>query len=121
MLNNNSIVSSGSLSYVSDDNYNSSFYLHPSDNPGNVLVSTLLDGDNYHTWSRAMQMALTGKNKSRFVDGSITQPDASSPNHGSWSRCNMIVLLWLFNAISKDLRDRTIYSDTSATEVKLGI
>ncbi|KAJ8643597.1 hypothetical protein MRB53_005345 [Persea americana] len=80
MSTNDSNVSSGPSSHASDDNYSNPFYLHPSDNPGNVLVSSLLDGDNYHTWSRAMHMALTVKNKLGLVDGSVKQPDASSPN-----------------------------------------
>lgn len=69
-----------------------------------------------HTWSRAMQMTLTAKNKLGFVDGSVKQPGTSSPNHGSWSPCNMMVLSWLFNAISnsKDLCDSIIYSDIAA-------
>lgn len=114
MSTNNSNVSSGPSSHASNDNYNNPFYLHPSDNLGNVLVSSLLNGDNYHTWSRAMQMALTAKNKLWFVDGSVKQPDTSSPNHGSWSHCTMMVLSWLFNAISKDLRDSIIYSNIAA-------
>ncbi|KAJ8620020.1 hypothetical protein MRB53_028549 [Persea americana] len=115
MSTNNSNASSGPSSHASNDNYSNPFYLHPSNNPGNVLIPSLLDGDNYHTWSRAMQMALTAKNKLGFIDGSVKQLDASSPNHGSWSRCNMMVLSWLFNAISKDLRDSIIYLDTAAT------
>ncbi|XP_077249241.1 uncharacterized protein LOC143888697 [Tasmannia lanceolata] len=71
MSTNNSNVSENSPSKTLDnsssiplnDHYSSPFYLHPSDNPRNILVSTLLDGDNYQTWSRAMQMALTTKNK----------------------------------------------------------
>jgi predicted YcjX-like family ATPase len=38
-------------------------YLHNGDNPGSNLVSQLLTGENYYTWSRSMLMALTAKNK----------------------------------------------------------
>jgi len=44
-------------------------YLHPFDNPNNVLVSDLLDGRNYGYLKRAVEVALIGKNKLRFVLG----------------------------------------------------
>nr|GMC49278.1 uncharacterized protein LOC109168309 [Ipomoea batatas] len=53
----------------------SPFYLHPSENPSLVLVSTVLDGRNYHPWARAMEMSLLFKNKLGFVDGTIAMPD----------------------------------------------
>lgn len=41
----------------------SPFYISNSDHPGLNLVSHQLDGENYKSWSRAMTMALTTKNK----------------------------------------------------------
>jgi len=35
------------------------FYLHNGENPGTPLVSQVLTGENYYTWSRSMLMALT--------------------------------------------------------------
>jgi hypothetical protein len=57
------------------------YYLHDGDSPGYVLVSLPLDGDNYHTWSRSMIMALTAKNKLGFVDGSIIKPVATASTY----------------------------------------
>ncbi|KAF1879997.1 hypothetical protein Lal_00022124 [Lupinus albus] len=34
------------------------FFLHPEDNPGSLLVSTPLDGDNYNSWRRRMKHLL---------------------------------------------------------------
>ncbi|KAH1087864.1 hypothetical protein GYH30_019100 [Glycine max] len=48
--------------------------LHSSDNPDIALVSHPLTGENYHSWKKAMCMALHGKNKYGFVDGSIPEP-----------------------------------------------
>ncbi|KAB2620733.1 hypothetical protein D8674_037713 [Pyrus ussuriensis x Pyrus communis] len=45
------------------------FYIHHSDHPSLHLVSKPLDGDNYSTWSRAMTISLSTKNKLSFVDG----------------------------------------------------
>uniref|UniRef100_A0A2N9FNT8 Reverse transcriptase Ty1/copia-type domain-containing protein n=1 Tax=Fagus sylvatica TaxID=28930 RepID=A0A2N9FNT8_FAGSY len=49
----------------------SKYYLHHGDSPGAILISQSLVGDNYHTWSRSMVMALTAKNKIGFVNGEI--------------------------------------------------
>ncbi|GKV29555.1 hypothetical protein SLEP1_g38471 [Rubroshorea leprosula] len=56
----------------------SPYYLHPSDDPRRILVTSLMNGDNYHTWRRAMQNALYDKNNARFVDGTVMKPAATS-------------------------------------------
>ncbi|XP_022895254.1 uncharacterized protein LOC111409434 [Olea europaea var. sylvestris] len=48
------------------DDTNNPFYLHHSDQPGLVLVTQPLIEENYSTWSRAMLMALSIKNKEGF-------------------------------------------------------
>jgi hypothetical protein len=40
-------------------------HLHNGDNPGIMLVTQPLNGDNYQTWSRSMIMALTARGGSR--------------------------------------------------------
>ncbi|XP_019170445.1 PREDICTED: uncharacterized protein LOC109166016 [Ipomoea nil] len=39
------------------------YFMHASENPALELVSTPLDGPNYHPWARAVTMALSCKNK----------------------------------------------------------
>jgi hypothetical protein len=57
---------------------NNHLYLHHSDHPSIVLASQSLNGENYQTWSRAIIMALSAKNKLGFIDGTISQPKSSS-------------------------------------------
>ena len=47
-------------------------FLHHAENPGAMLVSEPLIGENYHAWIRSMKKALVAKNKFGFVNGSIT-------------------------------------------------
>ena len=54
-------------------------FLHPSDNPNNILVNELLSGKNYGTWKKSMEIALIAKNKVGFVLGTCSKPDANSP------------------------------------------
>ncbi|MCI66534.1 receptor-like serine/threonine kinase, partial [Trifolium medium] len=46
----------------------STYYVHPDDGPSSVVVTPLLTGSNYHSWSRSMKRALGAKMKLDFVD-----------------------------------------------------
>ncbi|XP_012837652.1 PREDICTED: uncharacterized protein LOC105958190 [Erythranthe guttata] len=86
--------------------------------PGLNLVSQLLTGDNYSSWSRAVTISLTVKNKLGFLTGAIPCPiEADDPaTHNAWVRNNHMVFSWLLNSISKEIQPSVIYS-SSATEV----
>ena len=60
------------------------FPLHHSDHPDMILVSKVLEGDNYSTWSRALRISLSAKNKIGFVTGSIKPPFATNNAFSSW-------------------------------------
>uniref|UniRef100_A0A2N9EQW3 Retrotransposon Copia-like N-terminal domain-containing protein n=1 Tax=Fagus sylvatica TaxID=28930 RepID=A0A2N9EQW3_FAGSY len=112
-LNSGSTLPIGSSVNLSDDPANK-YYLHHGDSPGAILVSQPLVGDNYHTWSRSMVMALTAKNKVGFVNGLIEQPkDESLPAYNAWVRCNTMVISWLLNSLSKEIASSVIYANTA--------
>ena len=93
----------------------SSYYLHHSDNPGTVLVSQLLNGDNYASWNRSMLIALSVKNKLGFVDGSILKSDGSDPQLlNAWRRNNHIVIAWLMNSVSKEISSSLLFGESAA-------
>jgi hypothetical protein len=48
----------------------SPFYLHPSDHPGMNICPVTLKGDNYQEWETSMH-------KLGFLNGTVTQPNAS--------------------------------------------
>ena len=41
----------------------SHFYIHPSDNPGEVLVPVPFNGTGFHSWCRSVFRSLSLKNK----------------------------------------------------------
>uniref|UniRef100_A0A2N9HGP5 Reverse transcriptase Ty1/copia-type domain-containing protein n=1 Tax=Fagus sylvatica TaxID=28930 RepID=A0A2N9HGP5_FAGSY len=103
----------GTHTYLGDDPTRN-YYLHHGDSPGAILVSQPLLGDNYHTWSRSMMMALTAKSKVGFVNGVIMQPeDESLPVYKAWVRCNTMVISWLLNSLSKEIASSVIYANTA--------
>jgi hypothetical protein len=67
---NVTIVPTASLEMDSSNH----FFLHHSDSPGTMIVSTPLNSDNYNSWKRAMMMALSAMNKLDFVNGALPKP-----------------------------------------------
>ncbi|KAH0638973.1 hypothetical protein KY285_035559 [Solanum tuberosum] len=89
-------------------------YLHPSDAPDSFNVGIMLTGtDNYTLWSKAMQLALLGKNKVGFIDGSVMRDQFSGNLARLWDRCNAIVVLWILCNVSKDLHSRVLFCSDS--------
>ena len=95
---------------ITDEYANNPFFLPANENPGLMLTSQPLTGpDNYMSWARSVFLALSSRNKFGFVDGLIAEPDSSSPLYDSWSKCNTIVLSWLTNSLSLDLKASVMY------------
>ncbi|KAL5569103.1 hypothetical protein UlMin_025678 [Ulmus minor] len=87
--------------------------LHYSDHPSLVLVSKLLDGDNYGQWSRAMRIALSAKNKIGFINGTIKAPSQTDAKFPIWERCNHMVLAWILNSVKSNIVRSVIYAETA--------
>ncbi|WOH00712.1 hypothetical protein DCAR_0520086 [Daucus carota subsp. sativus] len=89
------------------------YFLHNSDNPGTPIVTQLLTEQNYRQWSRAITVALSTKMKIGFINGTLVKPASNSPNYAMWSRCNDMVLSWLLNSISVEIRNSVNYFSTA--------
>ena len=92
-------------------------FLHPGENPGTVLTSQPLIGEeNYFAWARSVRKSLIGQNKLGFIDGSITisSPLVNSPTTvQAWIRADNIVGTWIINSVSPKLQGSIIYGDTA--------
>lgn len=85
------------------DSFISLYYLKISNSPGTLLVSHVLLGENYHTWSRSMQMALKAKNKIGILNGSIIRLNLTDFSYEKWKRCNKMVFSWIVNFVAKEI------------------
>lgn len=94
----------------------SPYYLHYGDNTGMQIISVVLTEDNYTTWSRAVVIALSVKNKEGFIDGTINKPHKDDPLISAWRRCNHVVSSWIINSIPKELYPSVMHKD-SAREI----
>nr|XP_009793926.1 PREDICTED: uncharacterized protein LOC104240742 [Nicotiana sylvestris]XP_016480202.1 PREDICTED: uncharacterized protein LOC107801390 [Nicotiana tabacum] len=94
--------------------HNHSLYLHPSDGPGSLSIGLLLTGiENYTLWSRAMKVALLGKNKLCLVDGTTSKSDFGPGLAHQWDRCNVIVTSWLMSNVNSHLLTGVLFSENA--------
>lgn len=49
------------------------FYLHPSDNPGTIIVTKQFNGDYFGAWRKGIIIALGAQKKLGFINGSYVQ------------------------------------------------
>ncbi|XP_062088793.1 uncharacterized protein LOC133795356 [Humulus lupulus] len=90
-------ISSNTRTHLEDPS--DPYYLHHSDNPGNILVSQVL----------------TVKNKIGFLDGSISRPSPTDTSlYNAWCRNNNIVISWILNSVSKEISASILYDDSAA-------
>ncbi|KAG7564815.1 Retrotransposon Copia-like N-terminal [Arabidopsis suecica] len=96
------------------DSYDNPYYLTNNDHSGLVLVSDRLTGaGDFGSWHQSMLMALNGRNKLGFVDGSLPKPDDGHRDAATWSRVNDVVRSWLINSVSKTIGQSVLYVKTA--------
>ncbi|GKD12828.1 ribonuclease H-like domain-containing protein [Tanacetum coccineum] len=84
---------------------------------------TRIRTENYQVWSCAMLLALEGKNKTSFIDGSCKRSNTDKVLGRQWDRVNAVVLGWILNSISEELflsqifskRDRHVWEELKET------
>ena len=89
------------------------YAIHHADSPPTVLVTPLLTGDNYGSWSCAVRMALRAKSKLGFVDGSLLIPKEQN-DISNWERCNDLVGNCILNSVSLEIRPSMLFVETKA-------
>ncbi|XP_075091853.1 uncharacterized protein LOC142172003 [Nicotiana tabacum] len=96
---------------VSSLDHNHPLYLQDRDTPGLVLIPIKLTGpENYALWSRAMKLALRGKSKLGFVNGSCVKARYKGELVEQWEKCNAIVLSWIGSTVSNELMPSIVYA-----------
>ena len=60
-----------------------------------------------------MAIALYVESKLGFVTSVMHKPLPSNAMYVHWNRCNMMVLSWLGNSLSKEIASRVLYIDSA--------
>ena len=85
--------------------FNSPFYLHPSENAASTLLPVVFDGTSYRSWRIVALRALSVKNKTGFINGKIVKTSFTDPSFMQWERCDDMVTSWVLNSLSPELQD----------------
>ncbi|XP_072066650.1 uncharacterized protein [Arachis hypogaea] len=91
----------------------SPYFLHLGDRSGTTLIPIALEHNNYQVWERAMWRALRGKNKIRFIDGSLQRPTQKDPLFDAWERCNTFVVSWINHSLSLNIAKSVIWINSA--------
>ena len=108
MAEEDSVNIEGDNSHTSPSNF-----LDIEVNTNQRLCSALLNEYNYLPWSRAVSLALGGKGKLGFVNGSIESPEITSPTYGAWLCKDQLVMSLFLNTMEKHVADIFSYSEFS--------
>ncbi|XP_068309849.1 uncharacterized protein [Pyrus communis] len=84
-------------------------------NPNQRLSSVLLNEFNYLPWARAVSLALGGRSKLGFIDGSFPALGVTSPEYGGWLCKDQLVMSWLLNSMERKIAEIFSYSESSLT------
>ncbi|GFY95250.1 hypothetical protein Acr_10g0006350 [Actinidia rufa] len=80
--------------------------------PAQRVTSVLLNGKNFHAWSRSFQLYIGGKRKTRWILGKEPKPVESDPKFDEWVSDNCIILGWMFNSMEDRVYHMFMYHDT---------
>lgn len=82
----------------------SPYKLYGSDNPGSVITSVMLNGDNYNQWANEMLNALQAKRKTGFINGTLKKPSLESSDYESWVAVNSMIIGWIRSSIETKVK-----------------
>ena len=87
------------------------YFLHPS-NSIQKLVSIMFSGRGFANWKRLMTIALSGKNKIGFVDGSFSGPSENFAAK-AWDRVDHVVMGWIIAVLEDSIANSVLSYKTS--------
>lgn len=60
-----------------------------------------------------MKLAFLGKDKLRFIDGSVKRSQYTEDLERLWDQCNVIVVTWVMCNVSKDLLGEILFGSNT--------
>ncbi|KAL9686199.1 hypothetical protein QQ045_023654 [Rhodiola kirilowii] len=97
--------SSGAESSVDDP-----YFVNNNELTGNSIVSKVLLGqENYSTWRKSMEIALSGRSKLAFISGEYPKP-VDVVMRAKWQRCNDVVMSWLICSVSEKIVSEILHA-----------
>ncbi|GJW16847.1 cysteine-rich receptor-like protein kinase 8 [Tanacetum coccineum] len=95
---------SDSLNDINSSVFQNPLSLHPSDGPGSLCVQDkLLGAQNYRSWKRSIEIALSTKRKLGFIRGIVLRSLDDAALQEQWDTCNNMVISWLMISVSESI------------------
>uniref|UniRef100_A0A803KNI1 Retrotransposon Copia-like N-terminal domain-containing protein n=1 Tax=Chenopodium quinoa TaxID=63459 RepID=A0A803KNI1_CHEQI len=91
----------------------SPYFIHPSKNTSQSLISEKFYGEGYGEWRRSMIIALSAKNKLGFVDGSLPKPAVTDSVYAAWMRCDAIIISYILRSLDNSIARSVLYLTTA--------
>ena len=82
-----------------------------SDNtsPSLQITPFKLNGRNFLQWSRSTAIAIRGKGKIGFLDGSSPDPPADDLEYTAWDTTNSLVMAWLLHSMEDNIGETFLF------------
>lgn len=58
-------------------------------------------------------ISLSAKNKSGFINGTITKPSVNDPTFAAWQRCNDLIIAYLLRSVDPSIAKSILYYETA--------
>ncbi|GJW51846.1 peptidase family M48 protein [Tanacetum coccineum] len=89
-------------------------FLHPSDGPGTLVVhEKLIGAQNFCSWKRSVEIALSTKQKLGFIRGIVPRSPDDASLQEQWDTCNNLMISWLMNYVSESIAKSIMFIDTT--------
>lgn len=90
-------------------------YLHTSDGPNTLFVQEKLIGaQNYRSWRRSFEIALSTKQKLGFVKGTVDCSIVDANKAELWDTCNDMVISWIMSSVSESIVRSIMFVGTAS-------
>ncbi|XP_071688991.1 uncharacterized protein [Rutidosis leptorrhynchoides] len=100
---------------MAQPNFQSPLYLHPSDGPSSLAIQEKLSGaQNYRSWRKSMEIALSSKRKIGFVTGTVVRSGANTNEAELWDTCNNMVISWIMSSVVDQIAKSIMFVGTAA-------
>ncbi|XP_017228728.1 uncharacterized protein LOC108204001 [Daucus carota subsp. sativus] len=104
-------MATGKLSFTDLQN---PLFLHPSNTPLSISVPKLQGAGDYRSWKRSFEIQLSAKRKLGFVEGTVIRSTIDAVEAGQWDTCNNMVISWLHNNISENIKSSVLFINTAS-------
>lgn len=91
----------------------SPYDLTAADNSGAVISHPILKSNNYVEWACGFRTVLHSRKKFGFLDGTIPQPAATSPDLEDWWTINALIFSWMKMTIHPDFLTNISHRDVA--------